>query len=1094
MSTPFSPEEMARIAANGAALADAHAARESEIDMWLERLSNAEAVLMPLTVAGKRPVESAWQQTAATDWDAIEEHIRRGGNIGAHLGASRWVAWDGDNAAATAAMLAAGFDLFTISAGSRNPAHAHAGGAHRLWRLPGWVPLVRLTGPTKAVVLDGGASIDVLAGNHQIVVPPSVVVIKEPVHYVGTYATASEAGYCEADRDGWLRVADSDDGVLPELPLWALSDELLAYAPEGTVVGEPPAGWEPMIGTIAVWREAEARVREPGEGDDELTAAVDRLDLLSMLEAAGIAGERAGFDSCGPCETWLREGSDAEKSITVHNCGVHGARVQVWTTAFAGLPQGGYSRLDALCGLTGRERGAVMRELGLVQEKGFTGFDADDLEELAAEAEAAAQAGGRRENVPTVGTRLPDGTGVGKVVEVEVGASGLLQRAQRLRTAAAGMRVKQRAVTTQAGAVLIGAGSVVGAPTDGSAALALAKEPAPEDTPEPEQSVATAPAITGLPPVDPSMPAYLARAKEEMYSTPAPIDTNAGRAHGLLPVDTRSLADAVAGPRATASPVDVEATDGQLAQAVAAAVAGKLRYAFDAETWYAWDGDRFAVDAEAARGAVQGLLQRQGQATDPAERQRMIRAWAWKKLTAEQKLRAAKEWEGFAIDMDTGDLLGPDGVRIEQVAAEVPAKAEETRTRNAVVAQLGSDRGIKTRTAQLDAHPEVVACEGGYMHLATPAEVAAGAAPVTVTTPDPVKLATKLMGARYDAGARCPRWVKLLEDALPNREVRRWLQKALGQALFGRQDEHLLLVLEGQGGNGKGAVMEVITAVFGEYAAVLQASVLTLAGMGNHATDQMPLRGARLATADEIPPQQLNLDLVKKLTGGGPHSARLCGQNSTTWELSHTMCLTTNNRLQWPPSAMAAVRRRLAVIRFEVAFGEAGFPPIVKGLAASIISEESSGVLNWLADGYRMYTEEGLETYQDLPPAILEWTQATLAQSSSWAGFCDVAFEVTKDPSDVLLSGDVFKLWDFYRSEDTDQKHASPGSVRVVAAMVVDQLRGVTRIEARGKVKAGVRGVRWSEDGLALLEEMNSAKFATPAFGPSVTPVVPPGM
>ncbi|WP_100452047.1 bifunctional DNA primase/polymerase [Mycobacteroides abscessus] len=492
MSTPFSPEELQRVAANRAALADAHAARESEIDMWLERLSNAEAVLMPLTVAGKRPVESAWQQTAATDWDAIEEHIRRGGNIGAHLGASRWVAWDGDNAAATAAMLAAGFDLFTISAGSRNPAHHHAGGAHVLWRLPGWVPLVRLTGPTKAVVLDGGASIDVLAGNHQIAVPPSVVVIKEPVHYVGGYITASEAGYCEPDRDGWLRVADSDDGVLPELPLWALSDELLAYAPEGTVVGEPPAGWEPMAGTVTVWREAEARVREPGDSDDALTAAVDRLDLLSMLEAAGIAGERAGFDSCGPCETWLREGSDAEKSITVHDCGQHGARVQVWTTAFADLPQGGYSRLDAYAGLTGRERGAVMKELGLVQEKRLTAVAADDLEEAAAELEAAAAAGVTTVAVPTTGTPMPDGSHRGEIVQVEVGADGLLRRAERLRGAAAEVRAGQHPVVPRDGAVLLGADSVVGAPTVG--ANALQPMPEPELTAE-EQAAAEAEAL-----------------------------------------------------------------------------------------------------------------------------------------------------------------------------------------------------------------------------------------------------------------------------------------------------------------------------------------------------------------------------------------------------------------------------------------------------------------------------------------------------------------------------------------------------------------------------------------------------------------------
>ncbi|MFN6549526.1 bifunctional DNA primase/polymerase [Mycolicibacterium septicum] len=469
MSAPFSPEELQRVAANRAALADALAAREAEIDTWLERLSDAEAVLMPLMVAGKRPVESKWQETSTIDWDAIEEHVRRGGNVGAHLGASRWVGWDGDNAPATAAMLDAGFDLFTVSAGSRNPAHNHAGGAHCLWRLPGWVPLVRLTGPTKAVVLENGASIDVLAGHHQVVVPPSVVVIKEPVHYIGTYATASEAGYCDPDRDGWLKVAAADDGVLPELPLWALSDELLAYAPEGTVVGEPPAGWEPMAGAVTVWREADARVREPGEGDDELTTAVDQLDLLSMLEAAGIAGDRAGFDSCGPCETWLRKGSDAEKSMTVHDCDQHGARVQVWTTAFADLPQGGHSRLDAYCGLTGRERGAVMKELGLVLPRSLS--FADQLDD-------AADAMEQRAEDPTQCTSTvtrPDPAAVPQLVSLVDGVqtsrtSGEIEvpaTADFWRREAGGMRslaLLLRGDHHRADAVLVGADSVVGAP------------------------------------------------------------------------------------------------------------------------------------------------------------------------------------------------------------------------------------------------------------------------------------------------------------------------------------------------------------------------------------------------------------------------------------------------------------------------------------------------------------------------------------------------------------------------------------------------------------------------------------------------------
>lgn len=374
----FAQEELARVAANVQAREALLAERRPIVDAWLAMYTAGTDVLLPLGSAQKWPVQRDWQKTVETDIAGVTAFLHGSGNVGLHLGASRRVGCDGDNAKATEAALAAGWHLHTVSAGSRNPANDHAGGAHTLWHLHDWVPHVRLTGPNVAVEVANGGKFDVLAGNHQLVLPPSVVVTSEagePFH-VGSYLPASAAGYCASDRDGW---ALEGAGHKLLLPLWMYSDEILAFAPEGTVIGTPPPGMEALAGTVGIWHAATPRAYDD---DDELTALVDAWPFLEMLAEAGVEGEVVGYDRCGPCAMWLRTGSSSAKSITKHDCDEHGGRVQVWTTAFPNCPAGGYSAIDAYVLLTGgnieSDRGRVLAEQGLITPKSLNFADALD--------------------------------------------------------------------------------------------------------------------------------------------------------------------------------------------------------------------------------------------------------------------------------------------------------------------------------------------------------------------------------------------------------------------------------------------------------------------------------------------------------------------------------------------------------------------------------------------------------------------------------------------------------------------------------------------------------------------------------------------
>ncbi|WP_283604761.1 hypothetical protein [Mycolicibacterium poriferae] len=455
-------------------------ARRPTIAGWLDLIERLGIVPVRVWATAKATVQRGWQNTTAWDRAAIETWLEQSGNIGALLGASRLIAWEADNAAGTEALRDAGMRLYTVSAGSQNPSSAHPGGVHVLWRVPAcWPDDVVLTGSTKAVRLPNGGLVDVLAGAHQLVMPPSVVVTTTDPFHVGAYMTASQAGYCTAERDGWLQAAAA--GAIPELPLWAWPEEMLAHAPTGADRGEAIPGLEALVGVVRP--KPPAVEREPHDEDDELTAAVDQLPFLDMLADAGVVGHRVGFDGCGPCEMWLRAGSSSAKSITVHDCAEHGGRVQVWTTALP-LAAGGYSRLDAYCGLTGRDRADVMREHGLLTERAPLGVvDAAFYERLAATAEADAAAGRLR-----VATAGEGGTTEWK----KVSRDALLARAAGYRSAAAAMRAEAatrpapRGEVVTTGRVAGGLASVTPIqPVAGTPQLAEVPVPAePERTPE----------------------------------------------------------------------------------------------------------------------------------------------------------------------------------------------------------------------------------------------------------------------------------------------------------------------------------------------------------------------------------------------------------------------------------------------------------------------------------------------------------------------------------------------------------------------------------------------------------------------------------
>jgi P4 family phage/plasmid primase-like protien len=204
---------------------------------------------------------------------------------------------------------------------------------------------------------------------------------------------------------------------------------------------------------------------------------------------------------------------------------------------------------------------------------------------------------------------------------------------------------------------------------------------------------------------------------------------------------------------------------------------------------------------------------------------------------------------------------------------------------------------------EFDAHPDLLNVRNGVVDLRDG----------TIRPHDPLLRFTKVTMVDYRPGAVHEDWQKGL-TALPV-EVADWLQVRWGQGLTGHPaPDDVLVVLKGSGENGKTTLVDSVREAVGpDYAVVLPDRVL-LARTGDHPTELMTLRGARLAFMEEFPELgHLNVKRLKDLHGTGRISARFICKDSVSWQVTHTMFVTTNYLPRVDESDHGTWRRLLLV-------------------------------------------------------------------------------------------------------------------------------------------------------------------------------------
>lgn len=269
-------------------------------------------------------------------------------------------------------------------------------------------------------------------------------------------------------------------------------------------------------------------------------------------------------------------------------------------------------------------------------------------------------------------------------------------------------------------------------------------------------------------------------------------------------------------------------------------------------------------------------------------------------------------------------------------------------------------------------------------------------------------LMTKAMNVTYEEGAACPNFLKFLDEVLPDESLRGFLQRSLGLALTGLQEQHLWFLF-GSGANGKSVLVDLMARVMGEYSATAKIESFTGQSRrgGSDATpDLIPLIGARMVRASEPEAgERLKEGTIKELTGGEPFLVRPLHGDFVEVHPNFKLFISGNHK----PDIRGTddgIWRRVLLVPFDVQISkERRNPKLVDELF-----KEAPGILNWLIEGLKEYLEIGLQ----IPSLVKSATDEYREESDPIGSFLLHCCDITGDEADQISASDLadaFQSW-----------------------------------------------------------------------------------
>ena len=308
-------------------------------------------------------------------------------------------------------------------------------------------------------------------------------------------------------------------------------------------------------------------------------------------------------------------------------------------------------------------------------------------------------------------------------------------------------------------------------------------------------------------------------------------------------------------------------------------------------------------------------------------------------------------------------------------------------------------RGIAIGTEYFDSQSDLINLQNGIVNLRN-GEIIEHSADYHMSR----------IGYASCAGEGAPkRWLQFLDEITDgNRELQRFLQKAVGYSLTASIREQCAFICFGNGCNGKSTFMDVVATIMGQYAVNMQAeSIMVKKSGGAVNSDIARLKGARLVTVAE--PEEglkLNESLMKQLTGGDPVTARFLFGDEFEFRPQFKLWICTNHK----PVIRGTddgIWRRIILVPFTVRI-----PPekIDRGLGHKL-RKEMPLIARWAVEGCMLWQEEGLSR----PACIEAATRDYRAEMDTLAQFCEDCVEDADCPGAPGIKAselyEVYQVW-----------------------------------------------------------------------------------
>jgi putative DNA primase/helicase len=410
----------------------------------------------------------------------------------------------------------------------------------------------------------------------------------------------------------------------------------------------------------------------------------------------------------------------------------------------------------------------------------------------------------------------------------------------------------------------------------------------------------------------------------------------------------------------------------------------------------------------------------------------------WGHWIAWDNSRWVEDTGGMAMSRATRQTAGL--IRGEAIAAlggKAPDQALSTRlmkwwaqseSRGRLEAMSSIARGeLTVDHEKLDGDPWALNCSNGTVNLKTG----------RMRPHSRDDLFTKLAGAPFNPKAPAVKWEKFLNQVLPDRASREFLQRFIGYCATGSVRERTFVMLFGAGRNGKSVFLELVVKALGAYAGTAAPELLMAKRHPGHPTDVADLYGLRLAISTEVKKgRSFDEEQVKRLTGADSLKARRMREDFWGFSPTHKLILAANHRPRVADST-DSFWDRVALIPFDVRITDA---MLNKNLVEEL-TRELPGILAWIVRGSLMWQKSGLkrpkavekatETYRasedtvgrflleccDFEPSAFTMTSAIMERAAEWCAERNIRAFIDRELAERLEA-----------TEGVEKKHTMRGN------------------------------------------------------------------